>query len=259
MLTQPLKPSFFRAMTENDWAVRGGKTTRMHYHSWKMWRKPVDQLDSFRLVEENGCVVVRTKHRYSDLGTMIQMTYKIDRVGNIAVSEQMIPRKESFECLGMLCYGVALAMPERFDRIEFYGAGPHESYNDRITGAPIGCYEQSVADQYCMTHIRPQESGAHCELRWWRITDGTGCGFEVCSDILFTANAVPYPLSQRDRLDDDYRKHTALLEKDGNTYVNIDMKQKGLDCVNTWGTIPPEEDRVPYGAHTFNFVLRPLR
>ena len=259
MLTQPLKPSFFRAMTENDWAVRGGKTTRMHYHSWKMWRKPVDQLDSFRLVEENGCVVVRTKHRYSDLGTIIQMTYKIDRVGNIAVSEQMIPRKESFECLGMLCYGVALAMPERFDRIEFYGAGPHESYNDRITGAPIGCYEQSVADQYCMTHIRPQESGAHCELRWWRITDGTGCGFEVCSDILFTANAVPYPLSQRDRLDDDYRKHTALLEKDGNTYVNIDMKQKGLDCVNTWGTIPPEEDRVPYGAHTFNFVLRPLR
>lgn len=259
MLTQPLKPSFFRAMTENDWAVRGGKTTRMHYHSWKMWRKPVDQLDSFRLVEENGCVVVRTKHRYSDLGTLIYMTYKIDRKGNIAVSEQMVPRNESFECLGMLCYGVALAMPERFDRVEFYGAGPHESYNDRITSAPIGHYAQSVDDQYCMTHIRPQESGAHCELRWWRITDSTGSGFEVCSDILFTANAVPYPLSQRDRLDDNYRKYTALLEKDGNTYVNINMKHKGLDCVNTWGTIPPEEDRVLYGKHTFNFVLRPLR
>ena len=261
MLTQPLKPSFFRAMTENDWAVRVSKRvrTRTHYHSWKMWRKPIDQLDSFRLAEENGCVVVRTEHRYSDLGTKILMTYTIDCAGNIAISEQMIPSKDDFGCLGMLRYGVALAMPERFDSVEFYGAGPHESYNDRITGAPIGHYAQKVADQYCMTHVRPQESGAHCELRWWRITDSTGRGFEVCSDILFTANAVPYPLSQRDRLDDDYRKHPALLEKDGNTYVNIDMKHKGLDCVNTWGSIPPKEDLVEYGAHTFNFVLRPLR
>ena len=259
MLAEPLRPSFFRAMTENDWAVRGGKTTRMHFHSWKMWRDPVVQLDSFRLVREGEEVVVNTKYRYSDLGTYVYLTFRIDRRGNVAVSERMEPRKESFECLDMLRYGVSLAMPDCFDRVEFYGAGPHESYDDRQTGAPVGVYAQRVADQYCMTHVRPQESGAHCALRWWRVMDASGVGFEVCSDHLFTANAIPYPLSQIDKLDKDYRPHPALLETTGKTYVNIDMKHKGLDCVNTWGCIPPEEDRVLYGKHTFNFVLRPLR
>ena len=258
-LTEPLKPSFYRAMTENDWAVRGHKTRRVHYHSWKMWRDADIQLESFRMEHVGDCIVVKAQHRYRDLGADVFMTHTIDPFGNIAVQERLKPHPNTVNCLGMLRYGVAMAMPSAFENIEFYGAGPHESYNDRITGAPIARYKQSVADQYCMTHIRPQESGAHCELRWWRITNKNGAGIEVRSDILFTANAIPYPLSQIDKLDRDYRPYPVLLEKGSNTYVNIDMKQKGLDCVNTWGCIPPEEDCVLYKEQQFNFVLRPLR
>ena len=259
LLTQPMMPSFFRAMTENDWAVRRSKTTRQHFHSWKIWRDPDIQLESFRIAKEGDCVVVKAQHRYSDLGVDVYMYYTIDRKGNVVVSEELKPQKIAVSCLDMLRYGVALAMPESFYRIEFYGAGPHESYNDRTTGAPVGRYAQRVAEQYCMTHVRPQESGAHSELRWWRISNDVGVGFEVCSDRLFVANAIPYPLSQIDKLSADYRQYPALLEKDGNTYVNIDMKQKGLDCVDTWGCIPPKEDRVLFEAQQFNFVLRPLR
>jgi beta-galactosidase len=259
MLTEPLKPIFFRPMTENDWAVRAGKNTRMHYHSWKMWRDPYIQLDKFRIGEVENQVVVTARYRYSDVATTIEMIYKVDGEGNVVVSERMIPRKEAFECLDLLRYGVTFAMSDKFDRVEFYGAGPHESYNDRTTGAPLGRYAQMVADQYCMTHVRPQESGAHCDLRWWRVTDKSGVGFEVVSDILFVANAVPYPFSQLDKLDKDYRQHPAWLEKDGKTHVYVDMKHKGLDCVNTWGTIPPIEDRVLYKEQQFIFVLRPLR
>ena len=259
LLTKPMMPSFFRAMTENDWAVRRSNTTRQHYFSWKVWRDPDIQLDSFRIAMQGECVVVKAQYRYIDLGADVIMSYTIDRKGNVVVSEALSPRSATVPCLDLLRYGVALAMPECFDRIEFYGAGPHESYNDRTTGAPVGRYAQRVADQYCMTHVRPQESGAHCDLRWWRITNGVGVGLEVYSDKLFMANAIPYPLSQTDKLSHDYRKHPVLLERDGNTYVNIDMKQKGLDCVDTWGCIPPVEDRVLYEKQQFNFVLRPLR
>ena len=259
MLVEPLKPIFYRPMTENDWAVRAGKKTRMHYHSWKMWREPYIQLDKFLIAETEHQVVVTARYRYSDVATTIVMTYKVDGEGNVTISEQMLPRKESFECLDLLRYGVTFAMADKFDRVEFYGAGPHESYNDRTTGAPVGRYAQRVADQYSMLYVRPQESGAHSDLRWWRVTDKSGLGFEVVSDILFMANALPYPLSQLDRLDKDYRQHSPWLEKDGKTHIYIDMKQKGLDCVNTWGTIPPVEDRVLYKEQQFNFVLRPLR
>ena len=259
MLVEPLKPIFYRPMTENDWSVRAGKKTRMHYHSWKMWREPYIQLDKFLIAETEHQVVVTARYRYSDVATTIVMTYKVDGEGNVTISEQMLPRKESFECLDLLRYGVTFAMADKFDRVEFYGAGPHESYNDRTTGAPVGRYAQRVADQYSMLYVRPQESGAHSDLRWWRVTDKSGLGFEVVSDILFMANALPYPLSQLDRLDKDYRQHSPWLEKDGRTHIYIDMKQKGLDCVNTWGTIPPVEDRVLYKEQQFNFVLRPLR
>ena len=259
LLSEPLKPSFFRAMTENDWAVRGSKLTRQHYHSWKYWYNPDIQLEKFRIAKEGKCVVAKVQHRYRDLGADVFMTFTIDAKGTISVNEKLVPHKNSVPCIDMLRYGVTLAMPSKFDSIEFYGAGPHESYNDRITSAPIGRYAQKVSDQYCMTHVRPQESGAHCELRWWRITNAKGLGFEVCSDILFMANAIPYPLSQINKLDSNYRPHPVLLEKDGNTYVNIDMKQKGLDCVNTWGSVPPVEDQVLYKEQQFNFVLRPLR
>ena len=259
MLAEPLKPIFYRPMTENDWAVRAGKKTRMHYHSWKMWREPYIQLDKFLIVETEPQVVVTARYRYSDVATTIEMVYKVDGEGNVTISERMLPRKESFECLDLLRYGVTFAMADKFDSVEFYGAGPHESYNDRTTGAPVGRYAQRVADQYSMLYVRPQESGAHSDLRWWRVTDKSGLGFEVVSDILFMANAVPYPLSQLDRLDKDYRQHPAWLEKDGKTHIYLDMKQKGLDCVNTWGTIPPVEDRVLYKEQQFNFVLRPLR
>ena len=110
-----------------------------------------------------------------------------------------------------------------------------------------------------MTYSRPQESGAHCDLRYWTITDGAGCGFKVISPIFFSATAVPYPMEQFDIHSDNYRKHSQWLEKDGNTYVNIDKAQSGIICRNSWGAIPLEKYRIPYTEQCFEFVLIPIR
>jgi beta-galactosidase len=154
---------------------------------------------------------------------------------------------------------MALAMPEAFDTIEFYGAGPHETYIDRASGALVGVYKQSVNDQFWPFYARPQESGAHCDLRWWRIADTAGRGFEVVSEALFQATAIPYALDQIDNLSDNYRKYAQRLEKDGNTYINIDYAQMGVGCINSWGRLPLEEYHVPYEDREFKFILRPLK
>ena len=159
----------------------------------------------------------------------------------------------------MLRYGVALAMPEAFDTIEFYGAGEHETYIDRKSSAKVGIYKQNVADQFWPFYARPQECGAHCDLRWWRVADKAGRGFEVVSDVLFQANALPYSKDQFDTHSANYRKYAQRLEKDGNTYVNIDKAQMGVGCVNSWGRLPREEYQIPYEDKEFRFVLRPLK
>ena len=155
-------------------------------------------------------------------------------------------------------YGVDMAMSDKFDRIEFYGEGPHENYMDRTSSTIVGKYAQKVADQFWPLYARPQESGAHCDLRWWRVTDGAGRGFEVISDGLFQANAIEYPVEQIDIQSEDYRKFSQRLEKDGKTHINIDKHHMGVGCISSWRTLPLEQHRVQYKDYVFNFIIRPI-
>ena len=259
-LSKPMKPEFHRGMVDNDYGVRKNKTNRIHYNAWKVWGVDTPALAKFGIEElKNKCVEVKAVYKYAKSGATVTMTYIVAPDGTIAVSEKMNKGTGDVKILTMLRYGMALAMPATFDTIEFYGAGPHESYIDRWTGAPIGVYKQSVDDQFWPLYSRPQENGAHCELRWWRIADSAGRGFEVVSEAPFQANALPYSKDQFDTHSANYRKYAQRLEKDGNTYVNIDKAQMGVGCVNSWGRLPREEYQLPYENTEFNFVLRPLR
>ena len=259
LISQPMRPQFYRAMTENDFGVRKRARNAIYYHSWKMFRNPLRYMELFLMEQKGDKVEVTTKYSYSELGMWLTICYAIDRDGRVCISEQMQPGKHKLDVKGMLRYGVEMAMPEQFDRIEFYGAGPHESYADRKSSAAVGIYRQGVGEQFAMSYSRPQESGAHCDLRYWSITDGDGVGFKVVSDTLFSATAIPYPMAQIDILSAAYRKHPQWLERDGHTHINIDMVQSGIVCENSWGAIPLEEYRIPYKAHCFKFVLIPLR
>lgn len=41
------------------------------------------------------------------------------------------------------------------------------------------------------------------------------------------------------------------------TYVNFDLRQMGLGCINSWGELPEDQYMIPYGDYTFRFLLRP--
>ena len=209
--------------------------------------------------EVDNKVVVTADYSYAEIGMQVKVSYEIDGDGCITAGLLMSPGKPKFDIKGMLRFGVEFAMPESFNTIEFYGAGASESYADRKSSTPIGVYKQSVADQFCMTYSRPQESGAHCDLRYWTITDSTGTGFKFTSIKPFSATAIPYPMSQIDIHSHDYRKYPQLLETDGNTYVNIDKTQSGIVCEDSWGALPLEQYRIPYKHQAFTFFITPVK
>ena len=260
LLSKPLKPQFYRAMVENDYGVRKNKRTRNNHAAWLLWRNDVPMMSKFdSKLLKNKCVEVKAVYKYVKTGATVTMSYLIAPDGTIGVSEKMNKGQGELKIENLLRYGVELAMPEAFDTIEFYGAGEHETYIDRTSSALVGIYKQSVADQFWPYYARPQECGSHCDLRWWRITDTAGRGFEVVSDVLFQATAIPYAPSQIDIHSEQYKKFAQRLTKDGNTYVNIDQAQMGVGCINSWGRLPREEYRIPYEDREFKFVLRPLK
>ena len=260
LLSKPMKPEFFRGMVDNDYGVRKNKNTRFNHEGWKVWGEDKPVLEKFDTKElKNKCVEVKAVYKYAKSGATVTMTYTIAPDGTIVVSEKMNKGVSEVKIPSMLRYGVALAMPQAFDTIEFYGAGEHETYIDRWSSALIGVYKQNVADQFWPYYSRPQESGAHCQLRWWRIVDTAGRGFEVVSEAPFQANALPYAMDQYNVHSKNYRKYSQRLEKDGNTYVNIDQAQMGVGCVNSWGRLPREEYQIPYENKEFKFILKPLK
>jgi beta-galactosidase len=96
----------------------------------------------------------------------------------------------------------------------------------------------------------------------------------LTSDVRFSASALP--LSRRDldmsitgggRGDDGDVRHSLELKKlacenmrsAGKTYVNFDLVQMGLGCVNSWGAWPKEEYLLKGGEYEFIFYIRPVR
>ena len=260
LISKAMKPEFYRGMVENDYGIRKNRHTKFNHAGWLVWRNDKPVLDKFNAEQlEDKCIKVKAVYKYAKAGAVVTLTYTIAPDGTIAVSEHMKAGVGEEKAPLLLRFGMALAMPGAFDTIEFYGAGEHETYIDRKTSALVGIYKQSVHDQFWPFYARPQESGAHCDLRWWRVTDTAGRGFEVVSDVLFQANALPYPMEQFDIHSDKYRKYSTRLEKDGNTYVNIDKRQMGVGCINSWGRLPIYDYQIIYENRDFNFVLRPLK
>ena len=138
---------------------------------------------------------------------------------------------------------------------------------DRQSAALVGHYRQRVEDQYHYGYVRPQESGTKTGLKWLRVTDENGTGLEIISDRKFSGSALPFSVSDMDvRMLGNNQAHSLELKAKahenerslGKTWINVDLMQCGLGCVNSWGVWPRHEYRVPPAEYTFRINLRPL-
>ncbi len=79
--------------------------------------------------------------------------YTIHGSGDVIIDTHIRPRGK-LPVLPRL--GLRLQLPGQFDRLAWYGRGPHESYIDRKESARIGIYQGTVQEQY-VPYVKPQE------------------------------------------------------------------------------------------------------
>ena len=246
---ESITPEFWRAPTDNDY----GAGLQRRFQTWK---NPQRKLKSFT-VGDNSVVAT---FDLADQKATLTMTYTLTAEGEVIIREQLTTDKDA-KVSDMFRYGMQLQMPKQFDRIEYYGRGPAENYIDRNSSEFIGVYNNKVQDEY-FEYVRPQESGNHTDIRWFRILDGQGNGLEFYSNAPMEASALPYTM---DQLDDGMHKdkawghHSGDLIPAGKTQVFIQQRQFGLGCVNSWGAWPRDEYRLGYGDKDFTFAIKPIR
>ena len=246
---QSVLPEFWRAPTDNDYGAS-------LQNKLGVWKNPQMKLQG---VKVNGNTVTST-FEMPEVKATLTMTYTLTAEGEVIVREQLNADKDA-KVAPMFRYGMQLQMPKGFDAISYYGRGPVENYIDRNSSEFLGVYGAKVKDEY-YPYVRPQESGNHTDVRWFRVLDDKGCGLEFYSNAPMEASALKFLTEDLDdgvTKDKKIGRHSGDLVERAQTQVHIQQRQMGLGCVNSWGAWPRAEYMVPCKDYDFTFAIRPIR
>ena len=181
----------------------------------------------------------------------VAQRYTIYGSGDVVLSTRVVVAGRNLPPLPRL--GLRFTMPGSFDRMSWFGRGPHDSYRDSKDSAPMGKYRSLVADQY-VPYVVPQEHGNKADSRWLALTDIRGSGLlAVAGDDDFSVCASHYAPEDLDRA-----THTSDLRRQDATFVRLDHLHHGLGS-NSCGPAPqPQHCLEASGAYSFTVRLRPF-
>lgn len=232
LLSSPIVPNFWRAITDND---RG---YRLHEHS-AVWRDASlkRELRHMRIEVAQGRVCVYTVFNLPQArNSMCELTYEIDGAGHIDIDFTLTPSSGLPDIPEI---GIMFKMDGAYDTITWYGKGPHESYWDRQLGAKLGIYTGKVQEQF-VPYLRPQECGNKTEVREGKITDASGSGFLIKGKPKFEWNVLPYTWEELEGHD-----HVYKLPDSDQSVVRIIAHQMGVSGDDSWGARPHPEYTLP--------------
>ncbi|EJX01762.1 beta galactosidase small chain [gut metagenome] len=244
-----LSPNFWRAPTDND---MGAGLQR----KFAVWKDPEIKLTSLTWELVNNQVVVRADYEMKKVSAQLNLTYLINNVGAVKVTQKMIASSD-VKVAPMFRFGMQMQMPKTFETIEYYGRGPLENYSDRNHSTDLGIYRQSVKEQF-YSYIRPQETGTKTDIRWWKQLNTSGIGLQIVAEAPFSASALNYTIESLDDGWDKEQRHSPEVKEADLTNLCIDKVQMGLGCVNSWGAWPLKQYQIPYGNYEFSFILTPV-
>jgi beta-galactosidase/beta-glucuronidase len=179
-----------------------------------------------------------------------RLTYVIDGNGAIDLHVQVTPGGVQPHSLPRL--GVVMTLPAALETFTWFGRGPHESYVDRKTGAKVGRFQGTVAEQY-VPYGMPQENGNKSEARWATLTDEAGGGWRV------TGLPALLDISAHHFTAEDLTKarHTYDLPHRDEITLNLDYAQCGLGNASCGPGVLPQYLLKPTPV-TFAVRIEPL-
>jgi beta-galactosidase len=258
-------PNFWRAPIDNDF----GNGLHIRLRMWRVAGENREVKDVKVIKTAGNKIKVTYEFDLFDQGNQFVATYKsvytVYGSGDVVVDNHFKKTKEDLP--NIVRMGMNLVMPREFDQMTWFGRGPQESYWDRKTGAFVGLYSGSVADQF-WAYLRPQENGNKTDVRWVTITDNAGNGLLFSGMPLLEVSAhhnILEDFESMERTDGRQRpgvevinRHTTDVKPRDLTSVNIDYKQMGVGGDNSWGARTHDEYRLLDNEYRYSFRMKPI-
>jgi beta-galactosidase len=245
----PLVPTYWRALTDNDIGYANFKPEFEGILVDKSWKRASlkRKVASVRVEKHEGKIEVLLLQRVKNCKGNVKTLYTINSAGEVEVTHSLTP------CKNMYKIGMAMALPEQYDYLSWYGRGPHENYIDRNTGAKIGIYSGRVKD-LIHQYMRPQENSNRTDVRWLSLLDSNkqGVFIEGIHGTKLNISAWPYSLE-----DLESAKHIHELPQRAFMTLNIDYMQCGVGGDFPGVANVHEEFKIQKNKnYTYSFAMR---
>ena len=245
-------PNFWRAPTDNDYGGGAGIQRRV-----LAWRNPRLELKSIGMESDNNRACVTANLNIAGLEAGLTITYILYADGTLTVKEHLDVNEEAKHKPMPTRFGMQWVMPEEYGTVQYYGRGPIENYADRKESQHLGYFTSAVAGEY-HAYIRPQESGNHCDVRYWQVVNAKGEGLEFKAHGPMECSSLNYlPSDLDDGIDKNARQsHSGDLTPRNLTVTQVAQTQMGLGCVNSWGAWPENEYLLGWKDRDFTYTVK---
>ncbi|MBC7236776.1 MAG: beta-galactosidase subunit alpha, partial [Chloroflexi bacterium] len=246
------KLNVWRAPTDNDANTWGDQKAALRWREAGLDRVEhrLQEIHGELLSERIARVWVRSRVAAPDvsIGFDCEYVYTIYGGADILIATHVVP-DEGMPFLPRL--GLQLTLPGGFERMTWYGRGPHENYVDRRESALVGLYSGTVDEQF-VNYVMPQENGNKTDVRWVSLTDDIGVGLMAVGMPLLEVSAHHYTTQ-----DLTVARHMHELQRRPEITLNLDYRQSGLGNGSCGPGVLPQYQLLPEEV-TFRLRLRPL-
>jgi beta-galactosidase len=250
LISEGPTPTFWRAPTDNDFG--NGMPERC-----AVWKKASAnrELISFEISDRrNTQIQIVAEYRLPDISSKHTITYAILNTGDVIITNHFVPGIDRLPELPR--FGMRMRVPKDFERVQWYGRGPHENYWDRKTSAFIGLYENTVRDQY-VKYASPQENGYKTEVRWVALGQKNGINLLAVGLPEICFSALPYSVEELTQ-ENRGTKHPTDLRENDFVEFHVDLNQTGMGGDDSWGARPLEKYTLSAKEYAYRFRLRPF-
>lgn len=264
MLKSPFELTIWRAPIDNDnpqvnkWKEE--RYNRMLTHLYDLQCDVVSDTEiiisaDISLGSYSKAPMVKGKITYRIFGTG-DCIVAVD--GNIRkdvwyTSEQYAESKRTKEEILLPRLGLKYAMYKKFDKIEYFGHGPHESYIDKNQSTLKSRYKSTI-DELFENYLRPQENGSHWNTDWVSVKNDLQVGLMIVNlgNENFSFNASYF--SPDDLHNTNHRDE---LVKRNEVIMHLDYMMSGVGSASC-GPALNKKYQVPTGDFNFKFRIKPL-
>ena len=221
LLKKPLRFNFMRSPTDNDSPKGDWFNAHLHDYDTKVFNTNI------QVIENDIVIVVKEAFGWNInqpflYGTVI---YRINHQGALFVRFDFTATSKLAQLPRI---GLRFFLDKSFNKVEYLGYGPTESYIDKHQSCYVGKFTDKVEKMY-EPYIRPQENSSHYDCRYVKISSPKiTLEFSGADPKTGNVHNLSFNASEYTQEELWSKKHNWELEKCGNTVLCVDYKMSGV-------------------------------